>query len=89
MTDGRTFLGIAALICVGVFLNGLRFARMTRNPWEGKRLFGQPVSGSEMPIERVNLLGKLLMVAAPIFLLFFAALCLGFFGPVEGIQTIG
>jgi len=79
---------IATLICVGAFLQGLRFAKMTANPWTDKRMFGQTVEGSELPIEKVNRFGTWLMIAAPIFLLFFSALCFGVLGPVEGIQTI-
>ena len=88
MTDGRIFLGITSLISVGVFLNGLRFARMTSNPWAGKKLLGLPVEGSELPIEQVNRIGKLQMIAAPLFLLFFGALSFGLLGPVAGIATI-
>jgi hypothetical protein len=78
-----TFLPVAALICVGVFLNGLRFARMTPNPWAGKSLLGQPIEGHDMPVERVRLIGKLQMIAAPVMLLFFVLLTTGVLGPVE------
>ena len=88
MTNGWLFLGIVTLICVGVFLNGVRFARKTENPWADKRLFGMPVSGSELPIEKVRRMGLLFMIAAPLFLLLFASLCFGLLGPVEGIETI-
>jgi hypothetical protein len=36
---------IIGAICAGAFLNGLRFAQMDRNPWEGKKLGGMPVQG--------------------------------------------
>jgi len=88
MTDGRLFLAIAGLICLGVLLNGIRFARMTRNPWAGKKLFGFDVEGSELPIGRVRLIGLVQAVAAPLFFLFFAALCFGLLGPVDGIAPI-
>ena len=88
MTSGWTFLGLSTLISIGVFLNGVRFARMTENPWTGKSLLGQPVSGSEMPLERIKLFGKIQMILAPLFLLVIAAMCFGLFGPVDGIETI-
>ena len=76
-------LALVALICVGVFLNGLRFARMTENPWVGKSIFGQPVQGGDLPIERVNLIGKVQMIFAPVFFVLFAAIISGLFGPVD------
>ena len=88
MTDGRIFLAIWTAISVGVFLNGLRFARMTSNPWTGKSLFGRRIPAGDWPLERVRLRGIWFMVAAPLFLIFGAALCFGLFGPVAGIQTI-
>ncbi|HAF42060.1 MAG TPA: hypothetical protein DCG90_09905 [Sphingobium sp.] len=88
MTDGRVFLSIVAVIALGVFVNGLRFARMTSNPFVGRRLFGMPMEGSELPIGRLNLIGKIQMIFAPLFLGFACALTFGFLGPVEGIETI-
>jgi len=86
--NGWAFLGIMTLICIGVFLNGLRFARITENPWAGRRLFGLPIRGSEMPIEQVRRMGRLHMIVAPLFWLLTAALCFGLLGPVQGIETI-
>ena len=78
------FLGLVGLIAVGVFLNGLRFVRMTQNPWAGKSLFGMPVEGHDLPVERVRLIGKLQMVGAPIFLLAMSYLVLsGKIGPMR------
>ncbi|MFL9840545.1 hypothetical protein ABS767_06175 [Sphingomonas sp. ST-64] len=88
MTDGRIFLALSGLMCLGVFLNGVRFARMTRNPWAGMKLFGQDVQGSDLSVERVRLLGWLQAIAAPLIFVFFAALAFGLLGPVEGIETI-
>lgn len=88
MTDGWIFLGISFAICLGVFLNGLRFARAAANPWTGKQLFGQPVSGGEMPLAKVRRLGWIQMIGAVTFLVFAAALSFGLLGPVEGIRTI-
>ena len=88
MTDGLAFLAITTLIAVGVFLNGLRFARMTANPFEGRRIFGQPVQGSELSVRQIKRIGLIQMIFAPIFLLVVAAMAFGFFGPVEGITAI-
>jgi hypothetical protein len=78
------FLAIVGLIGLGVFLNGLRFARMTHNPWAGKTMLGQPVQGHDLPVERVRLIGKVQMVFAPLFLLLVAYLVLtGKIGPME------
>ena len=88
MTDGRIFLAIAGLVCLGVFLNGLRFARQTSNPWAGKKLFGTDVGGSELSVAQVRRIGLVQMIGAPIFFLFFAALCFGLLGPVDGITPI-
>lgn len=88
MVDGRIFLGLVSFICIGVFLNGLRFSRMTKNPWAGKSILGQPVEGGDMPIERIKGIGRLQMIAAPLFWLFFIALSFGLLGPVNGITLI-
>ena len=88
MIDGRLFLALAALICLGAFLNGVRFARLTRNPAAGQTLLGMPLRGADMPVERLRLFGAVQMIAAPLALSFFAALSFGLLGPVEGIQAI-
>lgn len=88
MTDGWLFLAISTAICVGVFLNGLRFSRMTQNPWSAKTIAGLPVSGSEIPIARIRMIGVIQMIFASLFLFFMIALCFGLFGPVQGITII-
>jgi hypothetical protein len=88
MIDGRLFLGLVAAIAVAAFLNGLRFARMAQNPWAGKTFFGKPVGGSSLSVEKVRRLGLIQMIAAPIVLLLFVAMCFGLFGPMQGIQVI-
>ena len=88
MTSGWVFLALNALICAGVFLNGWRFSRMTQNPWGGKTLFGLPVEGHDLPIEKIRRFGIMQMVFAPLFLALVAALCFGLLGPVNGIETI-
>lgn len=86
--SGWLFLGIATVMCLGVFLNGMRFAYVTANPWAGKRLFGMPVEGSEMSVAQVRRLGRLQMLLAPAIWLLFVAFCFGLLGPVDGIETI-
>ena len=88
MTDGRLFLAISAAICIAVFLNGVRFSRMTRNPWSGRTIAGMPISGSEMPIARIRMIGVIQMILAPLILFFMTALCFGLMGPVQGIKII-
>ena len=63
------FLALVGLITVGLFLNGMRFARMTHNPWAGKKILGQPVQGHDLPVERVRLIGKVQMIGAAAFFL--------------------
>ena len=91
MTDGRIFLGIAAIICVLAFLNGLRFARMSAERVDAGRLqLELPgfLARGRSPLAQVQLFGRIQMIAAPLMLLFFIALTFGLFGPVSGIQTI-
>lgn len=47
---------------------------MTSNPFAGKRLFGQPVEGSELSVEQINCIGRLQMVGAPVFMIGFVAI---------------
>jgi len=88
LTDGWVFLSVTVLIAVGVFLNGVRFSRMRKNPFVGRSLFGQPIQGTELSIHHIRWIGKIQMIFAPVFLLFAAAMTFGFFGPVEGITII-
>jgi hypothetical protein len=80
MTSGW-MLGLGTLICAGMFANGLRFARMRES-------FGQALAeGGRRQLSR-RLAGRMLMVAAPLFWLLWAAMCFGLLGPVRNIQTI-
>lgn len=88
MTDGRIFLGLATLVCLGATLNGLRFMRMKRNPWAGKALLGFKVGGADLSVSAVNRIGLVQLVGALLLWLFFAAMCFGFLGPVDNIQII-
>lgn len=86
--NGWLFLAIATLICIGAFFNGLRFARMTKNPWKDRRLFGMPVEGQDMPIEKIRWMGRVQMIFAPLFLILVICLVFGVLGPVDGISII-
>ena len=89
--SGWFFLGVCALICLGVFLNGLRFLRMPEEKILGGRMqIEMPgfLARSRTPVEQVRLLARIMMIFAPLFLLLVAALCFGLLGPVDGIQTI-
>ncbi len=91
MNDGRIFLGVTALICLGAFLIGLRFSRMSEETILSGRLQMELPSflmRGRTLVEQVHLFGRIMMIVAPVFLLFFSALSFGFFGPVEGIKTI-
>jgi hypothetical protein len=91
MTDAALLLASAGLICLGTFLNGIRFARMSeekiRSRWtqiEMPRLLRKGRSVAE----QFQLIGRILMIAAPLFFLFSAALCFGLLGPVDGMTPI-
>ena len=77
MTSGWTMLGLGTLVCIGAFANGLRFARL-----------GKPLPANDPAGIKRRMFGMLMMTAAPLFWLLFAATCFGLFGPVRNIQTI-
>jgi len=81
MVSGWIMLGLGTLICTGVFANGLRFARMRES-------FSRTLpEGGRGQLSR-RLAGHMLMVAAPLFWLLWAAMCFGLLGPIRNIQTI-
>ena len=87
--SGWLFLGIVALISIGVFFNGLRFSRMSDDRLGGVQLeIPSFLANGRTPAEQTRLVGRISMVVAPLLLLLFAALCFGLFGPVDGIETI-
>ena len=88
MESGLTTWIIGALISIGVFLNGLRFARMDKNPWADRTFFGMQIQGSDMPIKQVRMMGQIQMIFAPLFLVIWTLGHFGVFGPVDGIETI-
>jgi hypothetical protein len=70
------FLGATTLICLGVFLTGLRFSRMTSSPFSG-------ADGSELVAPpQIRSIGRLFMIAAPAFWLVAAAFVLS--GALDG-----
>ena len=82
MSDETLFYGLAGLVCVGLFLSGLRFARMTHNPWAGKSILGMQVEGSELPVSKVQTIGKVQMAGAMLFAVFLIAAASGWLGPI-------
>ena len=88
MTDGRLFLGVVTLICIGSFLNGWRFLRMATRPRAERRIMGLPAQSSHLPDDRLRAFGRLQMILAPLMWFFFLALCLGVLGPIKGISPI-
>jgi hypothetical protein len=86
--SGWLFLAICTLICIGAFLNGLRFARMKANPFVGRKVFSMPVEGAQLSVASINRFGHVQMVMSPLFLSIVIALVFGLFGPVDGVQVI-
>jgi hypothetical protein len=86
MSDGMLFLGAASLICAAAFLVGLRFSRMTEEKLAGRQYqLEMPafLARKRTPAEQFRLLGRMMMIVAPLFLLFFAALSFGLLGPFD------
>jgi hypothetical protein len=79
VVSGWLFLAICTLICIGAFLNGLRFARI---------VFSMPVEGAQLSVASINRFGHVQMVMSPLFLSIVIALVFGLFGPVDGVQVI-
>ena len=79
--SGWIFLAMGALVGFGDFLVGLRFTRMTADQLE------RNADGSLRPVEPIHRLGRLLMMAAPLFFLVLAALAFGLI-PTEAIEPI-
>jgi hypothetical protein len=90
--NGWAFLGVNALLCACVFLNGLRFARMSDEEALNPRILLEMPNrwgGRERTKgEAARLFGRMSMIAAPLYLIFVAVLCFGLLGPVNGIETI-
>ena len=77
MTSGWIMLGLGTLACLGLFANGVRFARL-----------GRPLPADNPNEIKRRMFGMLAMSSAPLFWLLWAATCFGLFGPIRNIQTI-
>ncbi len=87
IVSGALFLVVVTFICIGSFVSGFRFVRMRSNPWAGRSILGQPVSGGDWSMARIRRFGLAQMILAPVFWLFAAALSFGQL-PAEGINPI-
>jgi drug/metabolite transporter superfamily protein YnfA len=88
MVSGLMMWVIGLFICIGAFLNGLWFSRTTKNPWAGKSILGIPIEGAGMSVQEVRRSGRMYIIFAALFLIFWTLMMFGFVGPVEGIETI-
>lgn len=80
--SGWFFLGFGAFICALDFLFGLRFSRMT-----DAQIARIPGNNTRSP-DAFRRIGRILMIASPLFLILFAAFAFGLFGPVNGVEPI-
>jgi len=87
MYSGAQFLGIASLICAGLFLVGLRFARRTTPPHLPFK-FAEGLVDPAQKLRRSRRAGRLFMIVAPLAWIFFAAMAFGLLGPVENMRPI-
>ncbi len=87
IVSGALFLVVVTFVCIGSFVSGLRFVRMRSNPWVGRSIFSQPVSGGDWSPAQIRWFGLAQMIVAPVFWLFAAALSFGLL-PAEGISPI-
>lgn len=76
------------LICLGVFLNGLRFSRMDRVPFKSVGWFGREVTDPSDMLKKMRLIGRVQMFAAPVFAILWTSMALGVFGPVAGFERL-
>ena len=72
------------LICLGVFLNGLRFSRLDRVPFKSVEWFGRDITDPSDMLKKVQLIGRVQMFVAPFFAIFWTLAALGVFGHVAG-----
>ena len=79
--SGWMFLAIGVVAALADFFVGLRFSRMGAD-----QLRRNPV-GSYKSTEQLNRAGRILMIAAPLVLLVFAAIAFGFI-PVGGVEPV-
>jgi hypothetical protein len=81
MTSGWTMLALGTSISAGLFANGMRAARLRES-------FSQALAAGGRGQLARRLAGRMIMVAAPLFWLLWAAMCFGLLGPIRNIQTI-
>ena len=79
--SGWIFLAIGALVGIGDFLVGQRFTRLTAEQLE------RNPGGSIRSVEPIHRLGRLLMIAAPVFFLLLAAIACGLI-PLDSVEPI-
>jgi hypothetical protein len=81
MTGGWEMFAFGTVICLGTFVHGIR---MVRRPDQAvDRMPGGMGRGPSL-----RGIGRIFIVAAPLFWLLWTAILFGFFGPVPNIQTI-
>ena len=82
--SGALFLGIVSVICAADLLIALRFLRMADRA-DGDT--GAPPKASQIDPAAARRFARIMLVAAPLMWLFFAALSFGII-PVDGITPI-
>ena len=88
MDEGLTMWLIGCLISLGLFLNGVRFARMEKVPFKTISWFGRTVDDPAEIRAKTNLIGRLFMIVAPLFALLWTLMAFGALGPVNGMPPI-
>ena len=81
MTSGWSMLAFGTVICLGLFAHAIR---MVRRPDR----MAERMPGGAGRAPSLRNIGRLFLVAAPLFWLFWAALCFGLLGPLRNIQPI-
>jgi hypothetical protein len=76
MNDHAIFILLATVICIGGFLNGMRFSRMTENPLAGRKLLGMPIEGSQLSVETLRRMGRIFMYVTPVMWVFFVVVAI-------------
>ncbi len=79
MSESIIMLIVGNAIAIGVFLVGLRFSKMQKLP---EKNYQGPDT-----IEGLHRLAKILMIAAPAFMIFWNLMMFGYLGPINGVET--
>ncbi len=88
MASGTTMWLIGLAVSVWLFVFGYVLSRMKKSPVKSVIWFGKSVDDPVEVLAKVNLIGKIQMIFAPLFLILWTLMLFGVLGPVEGIQTI-